>query len=100
MVLIHLEVLPLVCQVPLSCVPPCRILTLNGLTDRLMNWRVESPLFMLSSLVGTRERSCWQRSRRAGLRPRESHQEETSANSPLERMMPPSLDSKNWYGLF
>ena len=67
----HLVGLPGVCHVPLSCVPPCSTLTLNGLTERLWNCSVDSPLFMPVSLLGTRDSSCLQRASCAGLtRPR------------------------------
>ena len=50
-----------VSHVPLSCVPPCSMFALCGLTDRLWNWSVRSPLFSPSSFDGTRESICLQR---------------------------------------
>ena len=71
---------------------------------------MESPLFMLSIWVGTRERSCWQRASSvlfSGRMPpapplrvgsniwRPLQFPETSANWPVVRMIPPSEASKN-----
>src|SRR5512139_1537301 len=89
----HLTGLPVDSHVPLSCVPPWTSFTLNGFTDRLWNWSVDSPLFMLSSFDGIAESICLQRSSAAPVKPLfgSSHQEERSTNSPLERITPPSL---------
>src|SRR5512143_897813 len=97
----HLFGLPSDSQVPLSCVPPWRTLTLCGLTERLWNWSVVSPLLRLWSSDGIRESICLQRSSEAPLSPRfgSSHHEERSTNTPLERITPPSLVSMNWNGL-
>src|SRR4026209_369243 len=54
----HFDGLPCVCQVPLSCVPPCSRFELNGLTERLWHWSGAEPLLRDSSSVGTLERSC------------------------------------------
>src|SRR5512136_148595 len=97
----HLTGLPSDSQVPLSCVPPWRTFTLNGLTERLWNWSVGSPLFRLSSLDGIAESICRHRSSDAPLSPRlgSSHHDDRLTSSPLERITPPSLVSMNWNGL-
>src|ERR1700682_1291573 len=98
-VLTHLLVLPPFSQVPLSCVPPWSWFLSKGLTDRLWNCRVVNPLFMPVSRVGTCDSSCSQRDFMGSTSPRGPHQLDTLANSPLDRMMPPSLASMNWKGL-
>src|SRR5262245_53248980 len=97
----HLLGFPVVCQVPLSCVPPCSRLVLNGLTDRLWNCSVLRPLFRPSSLDGIRESICRHRSRAApdSCRFGSSHHADRLTNSPDDRMTPPSLVSKNCNGL-
>src|SRR6266542_3729897 len=82
---------PVVSNVPLSCVPPCRCFASSAATDRLWNWSVESPLFMLYRYDGTADSSCWQSVRPEPVRPRSVHCDEMSANSPLERISPPSV---------
>src|SRR5262245_1689984 len=81
---------PVVSNVPLSCVPPCRCLGLSEATDRLWNCSVDRPLFMLNRCDGTAESSCWHSARFAPLMPRELHCEEMLVKFPLERMRPPS----------
>src|ERR671937_2325701 len=94
---------PYVWNVPLSCVPPITLSTLAGLTDRLWNWRVFSPLFRLVSVVGTADSSCLHRaSLSAAFVPvnvRESQRDDVSLSVPSERMTPPSEPSQNCRGL-
>src|SRR5215216_6119300 len=51
---------PAYSNVPLSCVPPMRLLGSVGFAERLWNWIVDRPLLRLVIRVGTRERSCLQ----------------------------------------
>src|SRR5262245_406716 len=95
----HLTAFPSDSQVPLSCVPPCRILALNGLTDKLWNWSVVRPLLRLVSSDGMLESIWWQRASEFAERFRLSHHDERSTRSPLDRITPPSFVSKNWNGL-
>src|SRR5438552_19029348 len=91
----HTTAEPVVSNVPLSWVPPCRCLELSAATERLWNCSVESPLFRLYRKVGTRDSNCWQSARSPPLSPRLVHCEEISAKLPLERIRPPSEPSKN-----
>src|SRR3954451_441752 len=51
---------PLDPHVPLSCVPPMMsFVGLSGLTDRLWNWIVASPLSSVSISVGPLDRTSW-----------------------------------------
>ena len=68
-------------------------------TLELMDAEVANKYHVLPvSFVGTRDSSCRQRPSRGSVRLRVSHQADTSANSPLERISPPSLTSKKMYG--
>src|SRR4051812_35906096 len=89
---------PPVSQVPLSCVPPWMFFGSVGLTEKLWNWSVDSPLFRLVSFPGTRDSSCWQSARLAPVSPRVAHSAEVSTNSPLERTRPPSEPKKATFG--
>src|SRR5207237_2282784 len=46
--------------VPLSCVPPMTSLALCTFSDRLWNWSVPSPLFIVEIVVGTFFSQFWQ----------------------------------------
>src|SRR5206468_1905258 len=78
----------------------------GGLTERLWSCSVESPSLIESSFDGIAESICLQRASccaavgpvaggTGSRNPRESHQDERSTSSPLERMTPPSPDSMN-----
>src|SRR6187551_2929362 len=67
MSMFHTTLDPVVDHVPLSCVPPMMFFGSCGLTEKLWNWSVDSPLFRLKMYDGTRERSCWQIARFAGV---------------------------------
>src|SRR3954467_15071146 len=95
-------------QVPLSCVPPRTRQELNGSMAALMNWIVLlSFLLMWANSTGTRESNRLQPTLSEPVtgppvtpsRPTSSHCEETSANAPLPRKIPPADPSKIWVGL-
>src|SRR5438552_11529384 len=96
----HTTAEPVVSNVPLSCVPPCRCLESSAATERLWNCKVESPLFRLERWLGTCDKSCWQSARSSPLSPRGLvHCAEMFANAPSERTRPPSEPSKKRPGL-
>src|SRR5438552_6897369 len=87
----HTTAEPVVSNVPLSCVPPCRCLELSAATERLWNCRVERPLFRLYRYEGTAESICWHVARSSPLSPRGlPHCDEMSVKIPLDRTNPPS----------
>src|ERR687888_2710936 len=78
-------------KVPLSCVPPIRLFCgCLGSTDRLWNWSVESPLFMLLVFSGIRESIDLQNAVSAAFSPRLSHWADASTYWPFARTTPPS----------
>src|SRR5262245_17397773 len=81
---------PYVSNVPLSWVPPWRCFGLYAATERLWNCSVESPLLTSTRTVGTADSNCLHSARLAPVSGRESHCDEMSAKSPLDRMRPPS----------
>src|SRR6266576_3846546 len=94
-------------QVPLSCVPAITSQPSAGLMATPMNCSVLlSFLSTWSSTVGTRDSSRLHATRFGAssgpppLRCGSSHCDETSAKSPLVRIIPPSEPSKIWVALF
>src|SRR6476469_9953909 len=70
-------------QVPLSCVPPCRVPSEPRLA--LVNCRVFRPLLMSVLDVGTADSSRWHRVVSAALRPRVAQSALWSTNGPAPR---------------
>ncbi len=91
---------PLKAWVPLSCVPP--MMSLSGFctfSDRLWNWSVPSPLFIVKIVVGTLESQFLQSSPSLPVIGRGAHRLETSVNVPSSLQKPPSFAMKTMFGL-